>query len=73
MEEIIAENSLLTSDARYLSDDSNIIPRDDMLLFPHRLFAFVLKDRKWGESVLCPPCDKGLLTMLVHPSCHRCQ
>ena len=48
MEDFLVDKTWLT-DIRYLSDDPNDIPREDLILFPHRLFAFVLKDRKWGE------------------------
>ncbi|RSL55359.1 hypothetical protein CEP54_009403 [Fusarium duplospermum] len=48
IEEYLAENEFPTTDARYLTDDPIRIPQDDLILFPHRLFAFVLKDRKWA-------------------------
>ncbi|RSL93468.1 hypothetical protein CEP52_013219 [Fusarium oligoseptatum] len=48
IEEYLAENEFPTTDARYLTDDPRQIPEDDLILFPHRLFAFVLKDRKWA-------------------------
>ena len=49
MEDFITEKPLLTTDIRYLNDDVKQIPEEDFILFPHRLFAFVLKDRKWGK------------------------
>ncbi|KAI0384794.1 hypothetical protein F5Y04DRAFT_293094 [Hypomontagnella monticulosa] len=48
MEDFLTDKNLLTMDIRYLSDDPSIIPEEDLILFPHRLFAFVLKDRKWA-------------------------
>ncbi|KAI0905898.1 hypothetical protein F4823DRAFT_609280 [Ustulina deusta] len=48
MEDFIQGNGMLTTDVRYLSDDPKQIDKQDLILFPHRLFAFVLKDRKWA-------------------------
>ena len=48
MEDFLVNKTWLT-DVRHLSDDPNDIPKEDLILFPHQLFAFVLKDRKWGE------------------------
>lgn len=53
MEDFIQSNTMLTTDIRYLSDDLKQIDQRDLILFPHRLFAFVLKDRKWGTSYIC--------------------
>jgi SpoVK/Ycf46/Vps4 family AAA+-type ATPase len=47
MEDFLMDKTWLT-DVRNLSDDPNDIPREDLILFPYRLFAFVLKDRKWA-------------------------
>ncbi|KAL2674245.1 hypothetical protein Neosp_012696 [[Neocosmospora] mangrovei] len=52
MEEYLAENEFPTTDARYLPDDPDLIPDGDLILFPHQLFAFVLKDRKWGKGLI---------------------
>jgi hypothetical protein len=49
MEEFLTDRPWLTTDIRYLNDNRNRIPKEDLILLPHRLFAFVLKDRKWGE------------------------
>lgn len=48
-EDFLADRDWLTMDDRYFSDDPNSIPKEDLILLPNRLFAFVLKDRKWGE------------------------
>jgi hypothetical protein len=49
MEDFMAENALLMTDARNLDDDPEKVPVDDIIILPSRIFAFVLKDRKWGE------------------------
>ncbi|KAI9740302.1 MAG: hypothetical protein M1834_004880 [Cirrosporium novae-zelandiae] len=45
MDDYITDRPLLTKEARYLNDDQSQIP-EDLILFPNRLFAFVLNDRK---------------------------
>jgi hypothetical protein len=49
MEDFMAENALLMTDARNLDDDPEKVPVNDIIILPSRIFAFVLKDRKWGE------------------------
>ncbi|KAL6825819.1 hypothetical protein J3E69DRAFT_380920 [Trichoderma sp. SZMC 28015] len=48
MEDFLADKPWLTTDLRHLNDNPKRIPKEDLILFPHRLFAFVLKDRKWA-------------------------
>ncbi|KKP04181.1 hypothetical protein THAR02_03699 [Trichoderma harzianum] len=48
MEDFLTDKSWLTTDLRHLNDNPKRIPKGDLILFPHRLFAFVLKDRKWA-------------------------
>lgn len=55
MEDFLADRPWLTTDIRYLTNEPRGIPRDDLILFPHRLFAFVLKDRKWGRLMILKP------------------
>ncbi|PYI36976.1 hypothetical protein BP00DRAFT_491558 [Aspergillus indologenus CBS 114.80] len=54
MEDFIAKNKLLTTDTRYLDDNPENVPEEDLILFPNRVFAFVLKDRKWGARCIYP-------------------
>ncbi len=49
MEDFIQDKPILTTDVRYLSNDPEQIEEKDLILFTHWLFAFVLKDRKWGR------------------------
>lgn len=49
MEDFMAKNAFLTTDARNLDDDPDKVPEEDLIILPSRIFAFVLKDRKWGE------------------------
>jgi hypothetical protein len=53
MEDFLSEKTLLTTDVCYLDDNPQNIPKEDLILFPHQLFAFVLKGRKWGEIFTC--------------------
>ncbi|KAK3304792.1 uncharacterized protein B0T15DRAFT_399826 [Chaetomium strumarium] len=48
MEDFLTDRQWLTTDVRYLNDDRSRIPKEDIILLPHRLFAFVLKERKWA-------------------------
>ncbi|KAL7936563.1 hypothetical protein V8C35DRAFT_332900 [Trichoderma chlorosporum] len=48
MEDFLSDNSRLTVDLRHLDGNPKRIHKEDLILFPHRLFAFVLKDRKWA-------------------------
>ncbi|KAL6819206.1 hypothetical protein V8C40DRAFT_276731 [Trichoderma camerunense] len=48
MEDFLTDKPWLTTDLRHLNDNHKRIPKGDLILFPHRLFAFVLKDRKWA-------------------------
>ncbi|RAH41704.1 uncharacterized protein BO95DRAFT_517751 [Aspergillus brunneoviolaceus CBS 621.78] len=48
IKDFIAQNKLLTTDTRYLDDNPENVPEEDLILFPNRVFAFVLKDRKWA-------------------------
>lgn len=50
MEDFLAKNALLTTDARNLDDDPDKVPEEDLIILPSRIFAFALKDRKWGED-----------------------
>lgn len=54
MEDFISDKASLTKDIQYLSDDPATISPEDLILLPYRLFAFVLKDRKWGRSIFSP-------------------
>lgn len=49
MEEFVAKNALLTTNTRNLDDDPDKVPEEDIIILPSKIFAFVLKDRKWGE------------------------
>lgn len=49
MEDFLMSKPWLTTSLRYLDDNHERIPEEDLILFSHRLFAFVLKDRKWGK------------------------
>lgn len=75
MEDFLMDKTWLT-DVRYLSDDPNDIPRKDLILFPYRLFAFVLRDRKWAvvdiNNVKKVPEPKDeAWKMLVLPKGHK--
>ncbi|OTA05566.1 hypothetical protein A9Z42_0062470 [Trichoderma parareesei] len=76
MEEFLAEKAWLTTDPRYLHDNPNRIPKADLFLFPHRLFAFVLKDRKWAVIDInnvkdMPDPEQDAWTSLVLPEGHK--
>ncbi|KAI0866956.1 hypothetical protein F4860DRAFT_455754 [Xylaria cubensis] len=47
-ENLITDKMLLTKDVRGLTDNPSQIPKEDLILLPHRLPAFVLKDCKWA-------------------------
>jgi hypothetical protein len=51
MDNFITDKPLLTKDTRHLNKEQEQIPKEDLILFPSRLFAFVLRDRKWGTFI----------------------
>lgn len=69
MEDFLSEKPLLTTDLRYLNDNPRNIPKEDLIIFPHRVFAFVLKDRKWGKFLHI--CGVSLKVSANHPSSYR--
>ncbi|KAI1742563.1 hypothetical protein F4680DRAFT_412744 [Xylaria scruposa] len=48
LRDLITDKTLLTKDVHYLTNDPSQIPKEDLILLPHRLPAFVLKDSKWA-------------------------
>ncbi|RAH70577.1 ATP-binding protein [Aspergillus aculeatinus CBS 121060] len=76
MEDFIAKNRLLTTDTRYLDDNPENVPEEDLILFPNRVFAFVLKDRKWAvidlnhvdlDAGADQPRDRGWNSLVLPP------
>ncbi|OJK03522.1 hypothetical protein ASPACDRAFT_39138 [Aspergillus aculeatus ATCC 16872] len=76
MEDFIAKNKLLTTDTRYLDDNPENVPEEDLILFPNRVFAFVLKDRKWAvidlnhvdlDAGADQPRDRGWNSLVLPP------
>ncbi|TRX91910.1 hypothetical protein FHL15_007229 [Xylaria flabelliformis] len=51
IKDLITDKILLTKEVRDLTDDPSQIPKEDLILLPHRLPAFVLKDCKWAKSL----------------------
>ncbi|KAL4795301.1 hypothetical protein BDV19DRAFT_398964 [Aspergillus venezuelensis] len=79
MERFVTGKPLLTTDVRYLDDNPDKVPDEDLILFPNKVFAFVLKDRKWAvidvnyidfEAGNDRPKDNGW-NSLVLPSGHK--
>ncbi|ETR99856.1 P-loop containing nucleoside triphosphate hydrolase protein, partial [Trichoderma reesei RUT C-30] len=76
MEDFLAEKAWLTTDPRYLHGNPDSIPKADLFLFPHRLFAFVLKDRKWAVIDInnvkdVPDPEQDAWNSLVLPEGHK--
>ncbi|KAJ5377843.1 uncharacterized protein N7496_005252 [Penicillium cataractarum] len=79
MEEFVAKNALLTTNTRNLDDDPDKVPEEDIIILPSKIFAFVLKDRKWAvidinhvefADTTDQPRDRGW-NSLVLPHSHK--